>query len=173
MANRGVSVESTPYFYDEDEANNSSSPELGGRAAHKLRRLGEIPVVRQGRTRGEQMQLDLDSVALFVEKAVATELQEWLSVSVMHDCLTRIVDGLCNPLLLGAVNDTEHSAVSGIDFARVIYIWLKPLLDSRNGFGALISENAFVTTDLDCSEFPHISKIKGPSYFCGCRAFAV
>ena len=111
-----MSVESTPYFYDEDEANNSSSPELEGRAAHELRRLGEIPVVRQGRTRGEQMQLNLDWVALFVEKAVAIELQEWPSVFVMHDCLTRIVDGLCNPLLLGAVNDTEHLAVSGINF---------------------------------------------------------
>ena len=33
----------------------------------------ETPVVRQGRIRGEQRQLDLDSAALFVEEALATE----------------------------------------------------------------------------------------------------
>ena len=37
-------------------------------------------------------------------------------MSVMHDCLTRI-DGLFNPLLFGAVNDTEDLAASAMDFA--------------------------------------------------------
>ena len=96
---------------------DSPSPKLGGRAAHELRWLGETPVVRQGRTRRERRRFDLDSAALFVEEALATEeLQEWLSVSVMHDCLTEI-DGLYNPLLLGAVNDSEDLAASAMDFA--------------------------------------------------------
>ena len=73
---------------------DNTSPGLGGRAARELRWFEEITVVRQGRTRGEQRQLDLDSAALFVEEALATEeLQEWLSESFMHDCLTGI-DGL-------------------------------------------------------------------------------
>ena len=46
----------------------SPSPKLGGRAAHELRWLGQTPVVRQGRTRGERRQLDLGSVALFGEE---------------------------------------------------------------------------------------------------------
>ena len=59
----------------------------------------------------------MDSVAFFVEEVLATEeFQECLSVSVMHDCLTRI-DGLYNPLLLGVVNDSEDLAVSAIDFS--------------------------------------------------------
>ena len=59
----------------------------------------------------------MDSAALFVEEALATEeLREWLSVSVMHDCLTGI-DGLYNPLLLGVVNDSEDLAASAMDFA--------------------------------------------------------
>ena len=49
------------------------------------------------------MQFDLDSAALFVEEALAPEeLQERLSVFIMHDCLTGM-DGLYNTLLIGAV----------------------------------------------------------------------
>ena len=74
---------------------DSPSLELGGRAARELRWLGETPVVRQGQVREEQRQLVWDSVALFVEQALATqELREWLSVSVMHDCLIGM-DDLC------------------------------------------------------------------------------
>ena len=139
---------------------DSPSPKLGGRAAHELRWLGETPVVRQGRTHGEQRQFDLDSAALFVEEALATEeLQEWLSVSVMHDCLTEI-DGLYNPLLLGAVNDLEDLAASAMDFAPGM--WLNPLPDSENGFGAVISESAFAAAGVGCSKFPHVSKIEDP-----------
>ena len=70
---------------------------------------------------------------MFVEETLATEeLQEWLSVSVMHDCLTGI-DGLYNPLLLGAVNDSEDLAVSAMDFATSM--WLNPLPDFGNGLG--------------------------------------
>ena len=76
-ASPGALVESSPSVSEGDEVDNSPSPKLGGRAAHELRWLGETPVVRQGRTRGEQRQFDLDSVALFVEEALATEeLQE-------------------------------------------------------------------------------------------------
>ena len=115
-ASPGASVESSPSVSDEDEADGSPSPELGGRTARELRWLGETPVVRQGRTRGEQRQLNLDSAMLLVEEALATEeLQEWLSVSVMHDCLQGI-DGLYknNPPLLGAVNDTQDMAASAM-----------------------------------------------------------
>ena len=80
-------------------------------------------------------------------------------MSVMHDCLTGI-DGLYNPLLLGAVNDTEDLAASAIDFA--LGMWLNPLLDSGNGFGAVISESAFAAADVDCSEFQQIRKIDDP-----------
>ena len=52
---------------------DSPSPKLGGRAARELRWLGETQNDLQGRTRGEQKQLDLDSAALFVEEAVANE----------------------------------------------------------------------------------------------------
>ena len=56
-ASPGTSVESSPFISEEDEADDSPSPELGGRAARELRWLGDTPVVRQGRTRGEQKQL--------------------------------------------------------------------------------------------------------------------
>ena len=96
---------------------DSPLPKLGGRTTHELRWFGETSVVWQGLTRGKQRQFDLDSVALFVEEALATEeLQEWLSVSVMHDYLTGI-DGLYNPLLVGAVNDSEDLAASATNFA--------------------------------------------------------
>ena len=64
------------------------------------------------------------------------ELEGWLSVSVMLDCLTGS-DGLYNPLLLGTVNDIKNWAASAMDFAPGM--WLKPLLDSGNGFGSVIS----------------------------------
>ena len=115
-ASPGASVESSPSVSEEGEADDSPSPELGGRAAHELRWLGETAVVRQRCTRGYQRQIDLDSAALLVENVLATEeFQEWLSVSVMHDCLTGI-DDLYNPLLLGAVIDTENLAVNAMDF---------------------------------------------------------
>ena len=111
-----ASVKSSSSVSEEDEADDSPLPELAGRAAHELRWPGKTSIVRQGRTRGEQSQLDLDSVALFFEEVLATEkLQEWLSVSVIHDCLTG-TDGLYNPLLLGAVIDTKHLAASVMDF---------------------------------------------------------
>ena len=56
----GASAESSSYVSEEDEANDSPSPELGGRTVCELRCLGRISVVRQGQTRGEQRQLDLD-----------------------------------------------------------------------------------------------------------------
>ena len=178
-ASPGALAESSPSVSEEDEMNDSPSPKLGGRAAHELRWLGKTSVVRQGRTRGEQRQFDLDSAALIVEEALATEeLQEWLSVSIMHDCLTGI-DGLYNPLLLGAVNDSEDLAASAMDFALSMWLnplldlaasamdfalsmWLNPLLDSGNGCGAVISEGAFAAAGVGCSKFPHVSKIEDP-----------
>ena len=140
-ASPGASVESSPSVSGKDNVDDSPSPKLGGRAAHELRWLGETPVARQGRTRGEQMPLDLDSAALFAQGALATEeFQEWLSVSVVHNCLTGS-DGLYNPLLLGAVSDSEDLAASAMDFAPGL--WLNPLPDSGNGFGAVIYESAF------------------------------
>ena len=100
----------------------------------------------------------MDSAALFVEEALATkELQEWLSMSAMNDCLTRI-NGLYNLLLLGAVNDSEDLVASAMDFAPGL--WLNSLPDSGNGFGAVISESMFVTADVGCNEFPHVSNSK-------------
>ena len=102
----------------------------------------------------------MDSAALLVEQALATEeLQEWWSVSVMHDCLTGI-DGLYNPLLLGAVNNPEDLAASAMEVSPGM--WLNPLPDSGNGFGAVISASAFAAAGIGCSEFPHISKIEDP-----------
>ena len=139
-ASPGASVQSSPSV-SEDNVDDSPLPKLGGRATHELRWLGETPVARQGRTRGEQMPLDLDLAALFAEGALATEeLQEWLPVFVMHNCLTGS-DGLYNPLLLGAVSDSEDLAASAMDFAPGM--WLNPLPDSGNGFGAVIYESAF------------------------------
>ena len=159
-ASPGALVESSPSVAEEDEVDDSPSLKLGGRAVHELRWLGGTLVVRQGRTRGEQRQFDSDSAALFDEEMLATEeLQEWLSVSVMHDCLTGI-DGLYNPLLLGAVNDSEDLAVSAMDFATSM--GLNPLPDSGNGFEAVISKSAFAAADVDCSKFPHVSKIEDP-----------
>ena len=58
-ASPGESVKLPTSISEEDEADNSPSPELGGRVSRELRWFGEIPVVRQGRTREEQKQLDL------------------------------------------------------------------------------------------------------------------
>ena len=116
----GASVESSPSVSEENEADDSPSPKLGGRAAHELRWLGEISVIGQGQTRGVQTQFDLDSAALFVEEVLTIEeLQESLSVSVMHDWLTGS-DDLYNPLLLGAANDTEYLAASAMDLHPVV-----------------------------------------------------
>ena len=71
-------------------------------------------------------------------------------MSVMHDCLTGS-DGLYNPLLLGAVNDTKDLATSAMYFSSGM--WLNPLSDSGNVFRAVISESAFATADFDCSDF--------------------
>ena len=76
-------------------------------------------------------------------------------MSVMHDCLTGI-DGLYNPLLLGAVNDSENLAASAMDCAPSM--WLNPLPDSGNGFGTVVSESVFAATDVGCSKFPHVSR---------------
>ena len=80
-------------------------------------------------------------------------------MSVMNDCFTGS-DGLYDPLLLGAVNDTGELAASAMDFAPGM--WLNPLLDSGNGVGAVIPESVFATADVDCSEFLHIVKIQDP-----------
>ena len=58
-ASPGAWIELPTSISEEDEADDSPSPELGGRAARELRWFGEIPVVREGRTRAEQRQLDL------------------------------------------------------------------------------------------------------------------
>ena len=159
-ASPGALVESSPSVSEEAGVDDSPSPELGRRTAHDLRWPGETPVVRQGRTRGRQRQFDFDSAALFVEEALATEEpQEWLSVSVMHDCLTGI-DGLYNPLLLGVVNDSEDLATSAMNFAPGM--WSNPLPDSGNGFGAMLYESAFAAADVGCSKFPLVSKIEDP-----------
>ena len=68
-ARPGASVESSPSVSEEDKADDSPSPELGGRVARGLRGLGETPIIRQGRTRREQRQFELDSAALLVEES--------------------------------------------------------------------------------------------------------
>ena len=90
----------------------------------------------------------MDKATLFVEEALATEeLQEWLSVSSIHTGS----DGLYNPLLLGAIHDSETLTASEIDFAPGV--WLNPLLDSGSGFGVVISESAFAAAGVGCNEF--------------------
>ena len=58
------------------------------------------------------------------------------------------------------MDDTDDLATSAIDFAPGV--WLDPLLDSGNRYGAVCSESAFARADFDCSEFPHISNIEDP-----------
>ena len=91
-----------------------------------MRLLGEIPVVRQGWTCAEQNILNFVSVALFVERALATEeLLEWLSVSIMHNCLA-VIDSLYNPLLLGVVNNPEDLSTSALNF-HLVCDWNRPV----------------------------------------------
>ena len=76
-ASPGASVKSSLSVSEKDEADESPSPDLGRRAARELRWLGGTPVFQQGRTCEEKRRLDLDSAALFVVEALATEeLQE-------------------------------------------------------------------------------------------------
>lgn len=49
----GASVQSSQGVSEEDDANDSSLPELGGRDNRRLRWLGETPIVLKRRTRGE------------------------------------------------------------------------------------------------------------------------
>ena len=70
------------------------------------------------------------------------------------------MDGLYNTLLFGVVTDTKDLAASAMDFAPGV--WSDPLLDSENGFKAVVFENAFARADFFCSEFPHISKKEHP-----------
>lgn len=69
-------------------------------------------------------------------------------------------DDLYHPLLPGIVNNAEDLSVSAMDFAPGML--LDPLLDSRTGFGAVYSENAFASATIDRSELPNISKIEYP-----------
>ena len=71
------------------------------------------------------------------------------------------MDGLYSLLLLGAVNDIEDLAASAIDF--VPGMWLDPLFDSRNDFGTVVFESAFISADFDSGEFPHIYKVEDPT----------
>ena len=80
-------------------------------------------------------------------------------MSVMRDCLTGN-DDLYNLLLLGAVNDSEDLAASAMDFAPGM--WLNPLPDSGNSFGAVISESAFAPGDVGCNKLSRVSKIEDP-----------
>ena len=80
-------------------------------------------------------------------------------MSIIHACFTGS-DSLYILLLLGGVNDSEDLAASTIGF--VPGMWLKPLPDSGNGFGAVISESAFARGDVGCSKFSHVSKIEDP-----------
>ena len=41
-------------------------------------------------------------------------------------------------------------------------MWLNPLPDAGNGFGAVISESTFAAADVGCSTFPHVKKIEDP-----------
>ena len=68
MVSPGALVESLTSISEEDDADDSPSPKLGGKAFRELRLFGETLVIQPRWTRGEQMQLGLDSAALFVEK---------------------------------------------------------------------------------------------------------
>ena len=87
---------------------------------------------------------------MFKRVLATEEVQGWLSVLVMHDCLTGS-DGIYDPLLLDAVNNIEDLAASAIDFTPAM--WLIPLLDCGNEFGAVISESVFAAADISCNEF--------------------
>ena len=134
-ASPGASVESSPSVLEEAEANGCPSPKLGGGAARELRWLGN-PRRPARRRRAKAALFNFGGTVCW--RSAYKELQELLSVFVIHYCLTGI-DGLYKPLLLGAVNDTETLAASTTIFARGT--WLDPPLDSRNGFGAVVSTN--------------------------------
>ena len=81
----------------------------------------------------------------------------------MHDCLTG-TDVLYKPLLLGVVNGVKDLAASAMEFAPGV--WLTPLFDSGNVFGAVCSESAFTSAHSGGREFSRISKIEDrPSSF--------
>lgn len=82
-----ASVQPPQGIHEEDDANDSPLPELGGRADGRLRWLAETRIVMQGRTCREQKRLDINSAALFAEEALAIEgIQEWLG-STTRCCL--------------------------------------------------------------------------------------
>ena len=134
----GASVELSPSVSEENAVYDSPSPKLRGRAAHELRWLGQVPVVRQERTRGERRQLDLDSAALFVEESACAPGMTVLPEAMA--CTTRCIEDL---------------ATSAMGFLPGM--WLHPLPDSRNVYGAVVSESAFATADFDFSEFSRVS----------------
>ena len=83
--------------------------------------------------------------------------QDWQPYPVdPYSCY--MCDYTYNPLLLGTVNDTKYLAA--MDFAPCM--WLGPLFDSGNRFGAVISESTLASAAFDCSEFPHVNKIEYP-----------
>ena len=85
--------------------------------------------------------------------------QDWQPYPVdPYSCY--MCDYTYNPLLLGTVNDTKYLAASAMDFAPCM--WLGPLFDSGNRFGAVISESTLASAAFDCSEFPHVNKIEYP-----------
>lgn len=82
-----VSIGDNASIHEEDDANDSPLPELGGRADGRLRWLAETRIVMQGRTCREQKRLDINSAALFAEEALAIEgIREWLG-STTRCCL--------------------------------------------------------------------------------------
>ena len=134
-ASPGASVESSPSVLEEDEANGCHLSELGGGATRELRWLGN-PRRPARRRRAKTALFNFGGTVCW--RSAYKELPELLSVFVIHDCLTGI-DGLYKPLLLGTVNDTEKLAASTTIFDRGT--WLDLPLDSRNGFGAVVSTN--------------------------------
>lgn len=76
------------------------------------------------RSAGANPRGDRDLVALAFE-----EVREWLSVSIMHCCLSG-TDGMYNPLLVGAVNDVDNPAAGAMDCAPGV--WLNPQRGSGN-----------------------------------------
>ena len=95
----------------------------------------------------------MNSAALFDEGKLAfEEVPEWLSVSTIHDCLTR-TDGQYNPLLLGPVKGAGDLVASAMDFAPGV--WLNPQLDPGNGL-----KSAFTGADSDGRAFPHTSNME-------------
>ena len=92
--------------------------------------------------------------ACFGLGGVVCERERLLLRSLTNDCSTGN-DGLYNPLLLGAANDTEDLATSAMN--SLPGTGLNPLPDSGNVSGAVICESAFATADFDCSDLPRVS----------------